>query len=246
MSTTPVTSVSGLTTDAQKTANATKGLAKDFDDFLTLLTTQLQNQDPLNPMDSSEFTNQLVQFSQVEQQINGNQKLDSLLALQLSTATSAAMGYVGKDISYISSEAYFDGTNPVDLTYSLSGAASTATMRIENEDGETVYSKDVNPATGKNTVTWDGKDQDGNILKSGSYTVHIDALNADGAAVSSTIVTKGRVHGIETQDGAIMLLVGDRAVSMGNVLNASIPPEKTTTSTSNTTSSTSTSGTGST
>jgi len=70
------TSISGLTTDAQKTTASKASLSQDFDDFLQLLTTQLQNQDPLNPMDSNEFTNQLVQFSQVEQQINSNQKLD--------------------------------------------------------------------------------------------------------------------------------------------------------------------------
>lgn len=227
------TTVSGLTTDAQKTIGSKASLSQDFDDFLQLLTTQLQNQDPLNPMDSNEFTNQLVQFSQVEQQINSNQKLDSLLALQMSSATSTALGYVGMDASYISSEAYFDGSRPVNLIYSLSEKAETAKMRIVNEDGETVYTKIVDTAIGKNEVTWDGKDSDGKTVDKGSYTVYVDALNKEGKSVSSTIVTQGRVRGIETQDGAIMLLIGDRAVSIANVLNAKLP--ETTTNTTTTT-----------
>ncbi len=221
---TTVSTISTLTNDAQKTNAASQSLAGDFNDFLRLLTTQLQNQDPLSPMDSNEFTNQLVQFSQVEQQINSNQKLDSLLGLQLSSATSVALGYVGLDASYISSEAYFDGTSPVKMTYSLAEASTKATMRIVDEAGDTVYTKDVSGAVGKNDVTWDGKDSAGTEMDSGTYTVYVDALNQDGKSITSTIVTEGRVQGIEMQDGAIMLLIGDRAVSIGNVLNAKVPP----------------------
>lgn len=217
------TSISGLTTDAQKTTASKASLSQDFDDFLQLLTTQLQNQDPLNPMDSNEFTNQLVQFSQVEQQINSNQKLDSLLALQMSSATSTALGYVGMNASYISSEIYFDGDRPTNIIYSLAEVADKATMRIIDENGDTVYTKDVDTVIGKNEVTWDGKDSNGQTVDKGSYTVYIDALNQEGQSISSTIVTQGRVRGIETQDGTIMLLIGDRAVSIANVLNAELP-----------------------
>ena len=101
--------VSGAVNNAQKTAQQAVGLAEDFDQFLILLTTQLQNQDPLNPMDSTEFTNQLVQFSQVEQAINQNQKLDDLVSLQLGSVSSVALGYVGLDVNYISSDMNFDG-----------------------------------------------------------------------------------------------------------------------------------------
>lgn len=220
-----ISTISGLTTDAQKTAATSKSLASDFDDFLRLLTTQLQNQDPLSPMDSNEFTNQLVQFSQVEQQINGNQKLDSLLGLQLSSATSVALGYVGLDASYVSNEAYFDGETPVNITYSLGETSSKATMRIVDEAGDTVYTEEVSGASGKNNLTWGGKDSSGTKMDVGTYTVYIDALNKDGKAITPTIVTEGRVNGIEMQDGSIMLLIGDRAVSIANVLNAKIPPK---------------------
>lgn len=92
--------LTGAMNKAQTTQRQGLKLAEDFDQFLNLLTTQLQNQDPLNPMDSNEFTNQIVQFSQVEQAINTNQKLDSLVSLQLASISGAALNYVGMDISY--------------------------------------------------------------------------------------------------------------------------------------------------
>jgi len=107
----------------QQTTNTVASLADDFTQFLNLLTTQLQNQDPLNPMDSSEFTNQLVQFSQVEQQINTNKKMDSLVQLQLANFFGSSLGYVGLDIHYVSSEFNFDGANPVEISYALDAAA---------------------------------------------------------------------------------------------------------------------------
>lgn len=228
------TTISALTTDAAKTSSSQAGLATDFNQFLTLLTTQLQNQDPLNPMDSSEFTNQLVQFSQVEQQINSNQKLDSLLALQLSSSISASLGYVGLDINYISNEMSYDGTSTDnEITYSLASTAKSAKLSVVNEDGETVFSTDdAGTSTGKNTFTWDGKDSSGQQAPAGTYTIKIDALDADDAAVKSSIVVKGNVRGVETQDGTIFLLVGERAVPVANVLNAAVPKTTTDTTTS--------------
>jgi flagellar basal-body rod modification protein FlgD len=221
--------ISGISADAQQTATQKSTLAADFSDFLQLLTTQLQNQDPLNPMDSTEFTNQLVQFSQVEQQINTNQKLDGLLSTQLSSSISAALGYVGMDASYISNDIYFDGSTASKITYSLGEASVKTKMNVYDADGDLVFSKDVSGNTGKNEVTWDGKDNNGNVLAEGTYNIKIDALNKDDAAVKSTVVVEGRVRGIETQDGQILLLVGDRAVPLANVLNAALP--KTTTPT---------------
>jgi flagellar basal-body rod modification protein FlgD len=221
------TTISGLTQDAQKTGQSKTTLADDFDDFLRLLTTQLQNQDPLNPMDSNEFTNQLVQFSQVEQQINTNQKLDSLVSLQLSSSVSAALGYVGLDASYVSNDLNFDGTTPGKITYSLSEASKKTKMTITDSKGDLVYSKDIQGNSGRNEITWDGKDDFGKVMPEGTYNVRIDALSASDKPLKSTVVVEGRIRGIETQDGQIFLLVGDRAVPMANILNASVPPVKT-------------------
>jgi flagellar basal-body rod modification protein FlgD len=216
--TTAIPTISGVTTDAGKTANQRVTLANDFNDFLRLLTTQLQNQDPLSPMDSNEFTNQLVQFSQVEQQINSNQKLDNLVALNLSSAVSMAIGYVGLDASYVSADLNYDGTNPVKINYSTDAPVRSGKLRIVKEDGTQVFEQDISGKSGKNEIIWNGKDSEGNPMTKGTYTVK---------PVKSTIVVEGRVRGLETQDGQIFLLVGERAVPLANVLNASVPEEET-------------------
>jgi len=219
----------GSALDSQsKTAQAQTGLAEDFAQFLTLLTVQLQNQDPLSPMDTTEFTNQLVAFSGVEQQINTNQKLDDLVALQLNNALGSALGYVGLNASYVSSEFFSDGENPVKINYALDGVAVDADIRILNSTGDVVFEGPGQTAAGSHEFIWDGLDNFGNPVEPGTYNVQIDALDFDDVAVGSSTVVEGRVRGAETQGGLTFLLIGERAVSLGNVLNVSEPDEPTT------------------
>ena len=162
---------SGQAVQADQTAQQKVTLAEDFTQFLQLLTTQLQNQDPLSPMDSNEFTNQLVQFSQVEQAINSNTKLDNLVNLQLNNAATSALGYVGMDASYVSAEIALvegEGTN---IRYSLSDPAAVSKINIYDEESNLVYSGDANKAAGVHDFEWDGKDQLGETLPTGTYAV---------------------------------------------------------------------------
>lgn len=229
----PVTAT-GAANNAIKTSGSVAKLADDFQQFLTLLTTQLQNQDPLSPMDSTEFTNQLVQFAQVEQQINQNQKLDNLVSLQLASISSVALGYVGMDISYISSDMNFDGTKPVDITYALNSEAVTCKVNIYDEEGTLVYSGDAPKNTGTNTFTWNGMKTNGfDKAEAGTYTVKIDALDKANKTIENTTVVTGHVKGIETQNGVVYVLVGDRAVMISSILNAT-KPETTATTTPDT------------
>lgn len=216
---------------ATNTINQQATLNTDFNQFLTLLTTQLQNQDPLSPMDSTEFTNQLVQFSQVEQQINSNAKLDNLVALQLSSISTVALGYVGMDISYVSSDMNYDGSTPVDINYALASEAISPKVNIYNEAGDLVYSGTTPGNTGTNKFTWNGKDTNGNQVAAGTYTVKIDAVDKDGKAIDNSTVVSGHVKGIETQDGVVYVLVGDRAVQLSSIINATKPEESTTATT---------------
>jgi len=227
MTISPVTST-GLATDASKTNSSVTGLAEDFSQFLQLLTTQLQNQDPLSPMDSTEFTNQLVQFSQVEQAINSNQKLDSLLSLQLASISSVALGYVGMDISYISADLNFDGTKPVDINYALAKEAVTCKVNIYDEEGDLVYSGNAPKDVGTNKFTWTGKDSNGNAVEAGTYTVKVAALDKDNKEIENSTVVSGHVKGIETQNGIVYVLVGDRAVAISSIVNATEKPATTT------------------
>lgn len=209
---------------AQNTANQAVTLAEDFSQFLQLLTTQLQNQDPLSPMDSTEFTNQLVQFSQVEQQINSNQKLDNLVQLQLASISTVALGYVGMDISYLSAEANFDGSTPVTINYSQSKVASQAKINIYDATGALVFSESAPNAAGRHEFVWDGKTTGGQALEPGTYTVSIDAVDAEeGKPIDIQTAVSGNVRGIETQNGVIFVLVGERAVPLSSILQARVP-----------------------
>ncbi len=215
--------VTGAINNAQKTQQQSAKLAEDFDQFLVLLTTQLQNQDPLNPMDSSEFTNQLVQFSQVEQSINTNQKLDDLVSLQLGSVSSVALGYVGLDVNYISSEMTYDGQTPVKISYALESEAYGAKVNVYNESGELVYSKAVDKTAGAHEFVWDGSHQGGGKVDAGTYSVSIDATDSEGKMIDTSTVVSGHVRGIESQNGVVYLLIGERAVPLGQVINATLP-----------------------
>ena len=204
---------------AQNTANSSAQLAEDFDDFLILLTTQLQNQDPLAPMDSTEFTNQLVSFAGVEQQINQNSKLDSLVSLQLGSAFSSSLNYVGKSISYLGSETSFDGSTPVTIDYAIDGESVDTSIKIFDESGNLILSQPVSDDESVEQFVWDGTDDEGNIVPAGTYEVRVDAFDGQDNNLTATTVITGRVGGVETQNGTTFLLVGDRAVSVGNVIN---------------------------
>lgn len=219
-----------------RTQAATTGLAEDFAQFLNLLTIQLQNQDPLSPMDSTEFTNQLVAFTGVEQQINTNQKLDSLVALQLGNSIGAALGYVGLDITYVSSEFAYDGQQPSTIKYSLSDQAVESKLRVLDESGAIVFETSAATAVGQNEFVWDGTLRGGGKAEPGTYEIRIDAFDSDDEPVGSTVVVTGNVQGVESQNGQIFAIVGERAVSLGNILSVN-KPAATTTSGGSTTSS---------
>lgn len=221
MAVSPVTINTALDQQS-KTDAATQQLATDFNQFLILLTTQLQNQDPLNPMDTNEFTNQLVAFAGVEQQINTNQKLDSLVSLGLGSALGTAQSYVGKEISYVSSEFHHTGS-PSKIKYSLASEAVTSKINIYDETGTLVYTAEAGKAAGVHDFIWDGTLKSGGKAAPGTYEVKIDAVDINGQAVQATSVVTGIVRGTETQNGQIYVLVGDRAVALSNVLNTSNP-----------------------
>ncbi len=216
--------ISSAIQQQQGTSAAGTQLAEDFNQFLTLLTVQLQNQDPLSPMDTTEFTNQIVSFTGVEQQINTNQKLDALVAMGLTNAFTGALQYVGLDVSYLSSEFHYNGEKPADISYALDEQAVETKVNIYDESGDLVFSADVSSNVGVNDFTWDGSLTNGGTAPAGTYEVKIDALDIDGKAIGSSTVVTGAVKGVETQNGTLFLLVGDRAVPVGSVLNASNPP----------------------
>src|SRR3954463_3014533 len=145
--TAPTSSTPAPTTPVSATPapNAMAQLSSNFDTFLTLLTTQLKNQDPTSPMDSNQFTQQLVQFSQVEQQIQTNTNLDNLIKQGSSMAGSYATAYLGKTVSVTNGQASLAG-GAANWNYTLGAAASEATLTVTNQAGRVVF---VGPAPDK-------------------------------------------------------------------------------------------------
>lgn len=214
---TSVSSATSAATASTTSSTATAGLAKNFSTFLTLLTTQLQNQDPLNPMDSNEFTSQLVQFAQVEQSINANSTLSNVLSALQGQATASAVGYIGKEVAVSTPTAAFDGTTPVTWQYGKDTASASTTLTIVDAKGQTVRSLTGTTAAGTTSYTWDGKNADGETVDPGQYTLKITAVDSAGKATPTTISTMSLVTGVDSSGSAIELVTKNGNVAIDEV-----------------------------
>ncbi|KAF0173179.1 MAG: flagellar hook assembly protein FlgD [Hyphomonadaceae bacterium] len=171
-------------------------LSDNFDTFLSLLTAQLSNQDPLNPVDSAQFTQQLVQYSQVEQQISTNDKLETLLAQSSSAGTASAVSFIGRTAIFSSDVARLqDGA--AKWSYDITGATGEARISVRDSTGREVYAENVAAGSGAKTFTWDGEDANGRDLPGGPYSLVITATDADGADVATNISVEEAITGID-------------------------------------------------
>lgn len=195
----------GTASDTSKTASATKKLSQNFDTFLTMLTTQLKHQDPLSPMDSTQFTNQLVQFASVEQQISANTNLESLIKIQKLNQTSAALGYLGQTIETVGNELPLqDGK--ASFSYTLGEDSNATAIVVRDSDGKMVRSLTGEMTKGRHDIGWDGKDQYGNTMKDGRYLIEVVAAKSDGTAVDSAVTVMGRVTDVASDETSGTLL----------------------------------------
>ncbi len=197
-------------------------LANTLDDFLLLLTTQLQNQDPLEPMDSSEFTSQLVQFASVEQQISQNRNLEELIKINRINRAASVVSFLDKRI-----EAAGDTTvltnGYAEWNYSLPEVAEDVTLTITDSNGETVFETTGEGTIGSHKFVWDGVDQSGEPLPEGQYTLTVAATDVAGEAIVATTTIVGHVTGMETVDDDLVLSIGGIGVSFDKVLSVRPP-----------------------
>lgn len=204
------------TTAGSSAAEASKSLSKNFDNFLKLLVAQLQNQDPLSPMDSTEFTTQLVQFSGVEQAISTNKNLESLLGLSRTNFNSSLVGYLGKEVTFQGDTTALRA-GKAEWTYTLPEAASASELRLFDGAGRLVWFGPGATAAGAHVLAWDGRDMNGAALPEGNYRLVIDARDGASEAIKASIVVRGTVTGLATEAGTTQLSVDGRNVPVDQV-----------------------------
>lgn len=214
-------STPSLTSSSSTTASDSATLSSNYEMFMTLLVTQMQNQDPLNPTDTSTFTSQLVQYSQVEQSIKTNAYLEDLKALATTQNATNLLSYVGKTVEADGSTSYYDGSSTAAWNFTSSAKASSATITIKNSDGSTVYTTTKSLAKGDNTYTWDGKMTDGSTAAAGDYTIAVSGSDSSGNDVTITTAVSGVVKAIDFSDDTPMLTVGDQTISAWKVTTVS-------------------------
>ncbi|MBC7908046.1 MAG: hypothetical protein H7Y60_15060 [Rhodospirillaceae bacterium] len=214
--------------NASKALSGGKSLAKNFDTFLTMLTVQLKHQDPLSPMDSTQFTNQLVQFAGVEQQINANSNLEKLISSTNLNTKSQALGYIGHYIEADTNQVPLQGgadtvTDTVNLIggkatfkYTLAGTAATTQIQIKDASGTLIRTIAGDPSSGAHEFSWDGLDNTNTKVPDGAYTVTATSTTGSGAAVATTISTTKR-----TGSAAFSYTLGSDAVTCAVVIKNS-------------------------
>ncbi len=195
---------------------AAKTLAQDFDTFLTLLTSQLQNQDPLEPMDSSEFTSQLVQFASVEQAIQTNKNFETLISLTSANTTSAALDYLGRQVTYTGADSNLQGAG-IDWSYILDPDAIASSIAVKDATGKVVFAADGPEDGGAHQFAWNGKDNNGQDLPDGVYSLSISAIDKAQNPVSAEIFSSGTVTGVDVTATDPLLSLGAITQPLTNV-----------------------------
>lgn len=222
MTTTSATSTSASTTAQAATSSSAQQLAGNFDEFLQLLTTQLQNQDPLDPMDTNSFTQELVEFSSVEQQIDMNTNMQTLISLQQAATDVQALQLVGSTVTVSGSSATLSNATSSPATWTLtSPSAATANVSITNSSGQTVYTGTTSLNAGTQTYTWNGQGTNGVTWPDGTYTLSINATAANGQAVTVSTQVQGVVTGVNTSSNPPTLTINGQSVPMSQIQSIS-------------------------
>lgn len=207
-------SISGVSNQSSSASSASdmSALSGNYEMFLQLLVTQLQNQSPLDPMDSSKFTEQLVQYSSVEQQIKANQSLTDLKTMFAVQSAMSFVGYVGKTVTVDSSTTQLkDGI----ATWNFNGSEACDEAKIEVMDayGNVVYTTTQKLAAGDGKFEWKGETTAGGTAPAGNYTIAISGKDSSGKAVKYKSETTGVVDSLDFSGSVPMLSIGGQLIS---------------------------------
>ena len=213
----PVSNATQFSSSGATAAGGTTEANQDM--FFKLLITQLQNQDPTNPMDGTEFTAQLAQFSQLEKLDTMNSSLDYLQLYLASLNNAQTVDFIGKEIKARGNAVEVAAGGAADLSYRLAEDAHAVTIEIYNQDMQLVRSLSLGAQNGGDqTENWDGNDSHGNQVGAGVYTFEVKATDADGEVVESSTYLKGVADSVTFENGITYLLVGGRKVAIGDII----------------------------
>ncbi|MEQ8934918.1 MAG: flagellar hook assembly protein FlgD [Amphiplicatus sp.] len=191
--------ISALAASSQS-ASASSQLTANFDTFLKLLTTQLRNQDPLAPLDTEKFTEQLVQFSSVEQSIQTNSHLETLIAMQAAGERNSALSLVGRNLTLATDKAAHTSEGAA-WTYTLLDAAASVSISVVDNLGRTVTTLEGATDKGAHAVAWNGDTDKGDAAAPGVYRLVVTARDADGEALAPLIETTARINAVSFAEG---------------------------------------------
>jgi flagellar basal-body rod modification protein FlgD len=215
----PTTITSAPSTTSSSTSNttastATTGIADNFQTFLTLLTTQLQNQNPLDPLDTNQFTQQLVQFAGVEQQLKSNDQLKSLIEIEKSAQSTQALVYVGNTVAVDGSKAQFDKS----ATWNFQTEKdTTATITITSSTGQTAFTGSYALKQGNSSFVWDGKGNDGVQWPAGTYTMTATGKDSSGNSVAISTEVQGIVDSVDLTASPPLLSIGGQSYTTDKI-----------------------------
>jgi flagellar basal-body rod modification protein FlgD len=214
--TTAATPGSSTSTAAKTNALASQQIAGNFQSFLQLLTTQLQNQNPLDPLDTNQFTQQLVEFAGVQQQLNTNDSLATLVSLQQTTQSTQALGFVGKTAVVTGNTAAVTNSS---ATWQVSiPTSSVINISIANSTGQNVFTGSYDAAAGNNQpFTWNGQGNDGTQYPDGNYTLTATAKDASGNNVAITTAIEGTVSSVDLTQSPPLLTIGGQKYTVSQI-----------------------------
>lgn len=215
----------GVNTVMAGAANTSAAASKNMlgkEDFLTMLVTQLKHQDPLNPMEGTEFTAQLAQFSSLEQLQDTNAQLETLQLYQASLNNSQAAGFIGKNITAMGDKINLENGTAPEIKFATDGDAAQVSVNIYNKNDELVKNIEAGSLnSGEHTVAWDMTDNNGNLLSDGIYSFEVMASGLNGEFINSTTFMSGKVTGIEFKNNVAYLVTDEQIMPMSSVLSIS-------------------------
>lgn len=196
---------------------------KNYEDFLLLLTTQLQNQDPSEPTDTNQLTQQIATLSQVEQQLNTNKNLEKLISMYSATQYNSIISYIGKQVEAEGNVSELkSGSAP--FAYYLGAEAEQVNVTIKDRSGGVVFTGNGTKIAGRNVFNWNGRNNQGQQMPDGTYAIEIAAKDASGNDINSKTFITGVVTSVDSIDGSAYLSIGDIAIPLEKITSIRLAP----------------------